>query len=210
MSNYYRYRRLYRLKDFFRNAIQTYGKRSLIVFIVGVIGIIMGSIVMAGLIEGITIDNVADVNFLSFLQREKNCFAMFIVYLFWYAVLIVFTLIVNKNLFFHILNIMIVFIVGFCLGYNFVLYVSIFNVIATIFLIIIYPFFNLLFLAIYSFILGIIWTRNREKRLFGRVCYTSCNNHQFLLIIWLIVILVSLLFLYSLFLNIFKLFVVID
>ncbi len=208
MNNSCFIRKKYQFNSCVKETFKIYGVKALIIFGIYFIGIILGFCIVSQLGEDITSDIILDRSFLDFLGREIIYTNLFINYLLTYTLLLCYSIFINRATFWHILNICIVFIIGFCFGYNLGIYFKIFNIIAIILVILVIILFNLIINFLYSLILAIVWVRNREIKKFGKWCTQACTIKTNNLFIILTILIIILLFLQCLLCNLFLMFVV--
>ncbi len=199
------HRRKYQLNSFVKNIWNYFGIKMLIVLAFFVIGVILGFVITSEIVSDLTSDNIVNTALISFLARESNCFSLFLSYLITHLLIICYAIFFNRNIFLHIINICIIFMLGYIFACDFLILINLFNFITIILAIIIMPVFTLLIMLVYSLIVAIIWRRNSDIKRFGRFCPEF--DHRRLLII-LIIVLILLLFVYCLILNLITLFFV--
>lgn len=202
-------RQSYLLKSYFATIFKYFGVKTIIVFAFFVLGTVLG-LIIATQIEEIEITILQDNALLAFLSLEYGFISLFLIYLLQYTLLICYAIFVNHNTLLHIINICIIVVFGYIVGFNFIILISTINFVSVIIAIVLYPIFHLVTILIVSFIVAISWHRNCEVRKFGR-CRNPliCNNAKLLYCIPIILIIV-LQFVYCLLLNIFHMFVVIE
>jgi len=194
-SNYYRVK--YQINDICSNLWRMYGIKTLIIFAVFILGVVIGIVITSPLIPDLSIDNMSDTAMLSFLCRDSNFLSLFISYLIVYLLLILYSMFINRNIVLYVINLIILFFFGYVWGCNFIILISFINFLAFVFAIIIIPVFNILIVLLYSLILAIVWKKNMVVRKYG--CYDGFNYQRLIVILGILDVI--LLFLYCLSLN---------
>jgi len=198
----------YQFNNYIKEIFSLFGIKSIIVFIIYLIGIISGLIIIFQLGGDITSDFILDKDFLLFLQRETIYTSLFFKYLVTYILLISYSVFLNRNLFWNILNFCIVFCLGFKLGYDLGIYTNIFNIFAIIISFFVIIIIDLIVNYLYSLIIAIVWIKNKEIKKYGKCCINSSIINSNKLLICITVSIVLLLFIKSFCCNLFLMFVV--
>lgn len=180
-----------RLKDFFK----VYKVPIILFTAIFLFGLLLGIFLCAGKTGDLELEDFFNDTFINYLCGEASNWSVFFNQVLYISIFSLIAIIFNNNIFFVIVNISLVAIRGYVLGFDIVCIVTLFPVLGLVLSLIIYAIFLLIANLIYALICAIAFKKYRIFKKYGCVCskekskaITKCMILLLLLIILILLI----------------------